>query len=174
MALYIPTSTRRKRATLAVGVALVLGIGMGILFGRLTAPSIDKRVAVVRADARRASASLRVLALHDQAGAVSNQAGDGGAGLVLDQTGGKLGDLFARPGWPQTSGRHYEPSSPRSTRCRTAPASRSVLRPKRLPTTSMQPSAPAEAAHSARGLGDMRGLLLSQSRRPGPRHRVAV
>jgi hypothetical protein len=99
MALYIPTSTRRKRAMLAVGVALVLGVGMGILFGRLTAPSIDKQVAVVRADARKASASLRVLALHDQAGAVSNQAGDGGAGLVLDQTGGKLGDLFASAPW---------------------------------------------------------------------------
>jgi hypothetical protein len=99
MALYIPTSTRRKRGMLAVCVALVLGVSLGILFGRVTAPSIDKQVAAVRADARKASAGLRVLALHDQAGAVSNQAGDGGAGLVLDQTGGKLDDLFDGAPW---------------------------------------------------------------------------
>jgi hypothetical protein len=84
---------------LAVGAALVLGIGIGVLSGRFTAPSIEKQVTVVRADARVASAALRVLALHDQVGAVSNQAGDGGAALVLDQTSGKLGDLFEEAPW---------------------------------------------------------------------------
>jgi hypothetical protein len=99
MALYIPTSTRRRRAMLAASAALVLGLGIGLLSGRLIAPSVDKQVAVVRADARAASAGLRVLALHDQAGAISNQEGDGGAGLVLDQTGRRLGDLFDEAPW---------------------------------------------------------------------------
>jgi hypothetical protein len=99
MALYVPATTRRRRAVLAVVAAVLLGIGLGVLFGRLTAPSIEKQVAAVRADARAASAGLRVLALHDQAGAISNQAGDGGAGLVLDQTSGRLGDLFEAAPW---------------------------------------------------------------------------
>ena len=66
-----------------VGVALVAGLIVGALVGRITAPTVDDRISSVQEDARQTAAALRVLALHDESGALSNQsAGDGGADLV--------------------------------------------------------------------------------------------
>ena len=98
MALYVPTSTRRRRTGVYVAVALLLGLALGIFGGRFTAPTVASQVLIVQSDAQAISASLRVLALHDQAG-VATKSGDGGAQLVLDSTRTKLEALFLKAPW---------------------------------------------------------------------------
>lgn len=100
MALYIPAGRRRRRALGLAGATLVLGLVIGVMAGRLTAPSVDDRVRSVSLQARQTAAGLRVLALHDQAGALSNQnGGTGGADLVLQRTRTQLEQLFSRAPW---------------------------------------------------------------------------
>lgn len=100
MALYIPAGRRRRRTIALVAAALVVGLAAGALVGRATAPSIDDHVRSVQGDARQTAAGLRVLALHDQAGAISSQTpGAGGADLVLGRTRNELDDEFARAPW---------------------------------------------------------------------------
>lgn len=82
MALYIPAARRRRRLVVASAVALALGLVGGVLIGRGSAPSLESRVASVRADARQTAAALRVVVLHDES-ASSGQPGDGGVTLVL-------------------------------------------------------------------------------------------
>jgi hypothetical protein len=100
MALYIPPARRRRRLIAAAALALVAGLTVGVLIGRASTPSVADRVRTVQSDARAAAAGLRVLALHDQAGAVAKaQPGDGGADLVLARTRTALEDMFAQAPW---------------------------------------------------------------------------
>jgi hypothetical protein len=100
MALYIPPARRRRRLIAAVAAALLVGLLGGAVIGRSTAPTVDDRVAAVRSDARAAAAGLRVIALHDAAGALSNQEpGDGGADVTLRQTRAALQEAFDRAPW---------------------------------------------------------------------------
>ena len=94
MALYIPEGRRRRRLLIAASGALVLGLVVGGLAGRLSAPSIQDRVTTVRSDAQQTSAGLRVIALHDSAGT-----GSGGAALVLRRTRTELAAEFAKAPW---------------------------------------------------------------------------
>jgi len=106
MALYIPPARRRRRLIAAAALALVVGLAAGVLIGRASAPSVADRVRAVQADARAAAAGLRVLALHDQAGAVANsQPGDGGADLVLARTRTALETASAEAPWLGTARR---------------------------------------------------------------------
>jgi hypothetical protein len=97
VALYIPAGRRRRRtAFFAVG-ALVLGLLIGAVVGRASAPTATEKIKAVQADARNTAAALRVIALHDEAGAVSAQgADDAGIALVLKNTRSDLRDEFAR------------------------------------------------------------------------------
>ena len=61
MALYIPAGARRRRLVLGVLAGLVVGLVLGVVLGRSSAPSIDERVASVRAHASGAAISLRRL-----------------------------------------------------------------------------------------------------------------
>ena len=99
MALYTPASTRRRRIAVIAVVALLLGLGVGLLVGRSTAPGIGERIASVRDDARRTAAALRVIVLHDEAGIPTSSAGDGGAELVLSRTRTELDGEFSRAPW---------------------------------------------------------------------------
>lgn len=105
MALYIPASRRRRQTVLVAVAALLLGLLVGGAIGRASAPSIDDRIRSVRSDARATAAALRVLALHDQSGAASNQANGGGADLVLRRTRAELRTEFARAPWLRASQR---------------------------------------------------------------------
>jgi hypothetical protein len=100
VALYIPAGRRRRRtAFFAVG-ALVLGLLIGAVVGRASAPTATEKIKAVQADARNTAAALRVIALHDEAGAVSAQgADDAGIALVLKNTRSDLRDEFARAVW---------------------------------------------------------------------------
>ena len=100
MALYVPPARRRRRLIVAATVALLVGLALGVLIGHVTAPSLGDRVAAVQSDARQASAGLRVIALHDQTGAASNQQpGAGGADLVISTTRTALQTAFGEAPW---------------------------------------------------------------------------
>jgi hypothetical protein len=100
MALYIPPARRRRRLIVAAALALIVGLAAGVLIGRTSTPSVPDRVRAVQSDARAAAAGLRVLALHDQAGAIDNaEPGNGGADLVLRRTRTALEALFAEAPW---------------------------------------------------------------------------
>src|SRR5207253_8072229 len=99
VALYVPASTRRRRTIGIAVVAVLLGLGVGLLIGRSTAPGIADRISSVRDDARRTAAALRVIVLHDEAGIPTGSSGDSGAELVLSRTRTELDDEFARAPW---------------------------------------------------------------------------
>lgn len=108
MALYIPPARRRRRLIVAAAVALLIGLGLGVLIGHVTAPSLADRVTAVQSDARAASAGLRVIALHDETAAASNQQpGAGGADLVIANTRTALQTAFGEAPWigPSQRGR---------------------------------------------------------------------
>src|SRR5262245_7408059 len=96
MALYIPASRRRRQTILFAVVALVLGLVVGVLLGRASVPSLTERVQSVQESARQTASGLRVLSLHEQAGAA---AGDAGIDLVLDRTRTELQAEFADAPW---------------------------------------------------------------------------
>jgi hypothetical protein len=80
-------------------VALLVGLALGLVVGRSTAPGIGDRIASVRDDARRNAAAQRVIVLHDEAGIPASSAGDNGAELVLTRTRTELDDEFERAPW---------------------------------------------------------------------------
>jgi hypothetical protein len=98
MALYVPAGRRRRQAITAAVVGVVAGLLIGALVGRLTVPSMGDRVDSVHADVEETVAGLRVIALHDEAGAVGSETG-GGADLVLDRTREELRDEFDAAPW---------------------------------------------------------------------------
>jgi hypothetical protein len=100
MALYVPASTRRRRTILIAAATALVGLLVGLLIGRSTATSVADRVSSVRADARRTSASLRVIVLHDESGVTATgSAGDSGTDLVLERTRKELDDEFRAAPW---------------------------------------------------------------------------
>jgi hypothetical protein len=99
MALYVPAARRRRRLVIFTVPALVAGLLIGALVGRVTAPTVDDRITAVRDDARQISAGLRVITLHDESDAASQQAGEGGADLVLKDTRSQLGKAFDDAPW---------------------------------------------------------------------------
>lgn len=61
MAIYIPDSTRRRRAVLLAAACLVGGLVVGGVVGRATARGIDDQVSEVREQAADAATALRRL-----------------------------------------------------------------------------------------------------------------
>ena len=99
MALYVPAARRRRRIVIFTVVALVLGLVLGLLVGRVTAPTVDDRLASVRKSAQQTAAGLRVIAIHDESDTVSNQTANSGADLVLKQTRSELKREFDDAPW---------------------------------------------------------------------------
>ena len=99
MALYVPAARRRRRVVIFAVVALVLGVVLGVVVGRVTAPTVDDRLASVRKSAQQTAAGLRVIAIHDESDTVSNQTANSGAELVLKQTRSELKREFDDAPW---------------------------------------------------------------------------
>ena len=99
MALYVPAARRRRRVIIFTVAALVVGLVLGLLVGRVTAPTVDDRIASVRKDAQQTAAGLRVIAIHDESNTVSNQSANSGADLVLKETRSELEHDFGRAPW---------------------------------------------------------------------------
>jgi hypothetical protein len=100
MAIYVPR-TRRRRNLILIGVAgLVLGLAVGLVAGRSSAPTVEDRVRSVRTEARAIASQLRVVSIHEGAGAASLANGsDAGADLALRRTETNLRRLFRRAPW---------------------------------------------------------------------------
>jgi hypothetical protein len=103
VAIYVPRA-RRRRNLILVGVAgLVLGLVLGGVFGRSSAPTVEDRVRSVRTEARDVAAQLRVVSLHAEDKTASVAAGgDAGAELALRRTETDLRRLFRRAPWVPT------------------------------------------------------------------------
>lgn len=100
MAIYTPRAERRRRLLLLVAAAFVLGAVLGVLGGRLTAPTARDQVAEVRTHAEQITAQLRVLSIHAQSGAASLGAnGDAGAALALRRADEQLTSTFDEAPW---------------------------------------------------------------------------
>jgi hypothetical protein len=78
----------------AAGTAVV-GLVLGAGLGRMSAPTVEDRVADVRNDARDTASGLQVISLHAEATTV----GAGGTDLVLARTARELADEFDRAPW---------------------------------------------------------------------------
>lgn len=61
MAIYIPESRRRQRLLLAAAAALLVGLVLGWLGGRVTAPGLGDYVRTAAAEGRQLEASMRFL-----------------------------------------------------------------------------------------------------------------
>ena len=99
MALYVPAARRRRRIVVFTVGALVVGLLLGALLGRVTAPTVDDRLASVRSSAQQTAAGLRVIAIHDESNTVSNQSANSGADLVLKRTRSELEHEFGHAPW---------------------------------------------------------------------------
>src|SRR5262249_51872882 len=99
MAIYLTQARRRQRMALLVIVGLIVGAGLGLLVGRLTAPTVDEQVAAVHENARQITAQLRVLSLHAESGAASLDSGDTGAALALRRADDELNRTFTQAPW---------------------------------------------------------------------------
>ncbi|MBW8825277.1 MAG: hypothetical protein JF603_02845 [Acidobacteria bacterium] len=100
MAIYVPAGRRRRSLLLSSAAVLLVGLLAGFGLGRATAPTVDDRVRSVRTEAREIAAGLRVISLHEQAGA-----GDVGARLVLQRTRTQVAKAFGRAPWQPASAR---------------------------------------------------------------------
>lgn len=107
MALYVPAGRRRRRAALLAGAALVVGLGLGLIAGRATAPDVGERVHATQREASVVTAELRVLSLHQEAGAASQTAGgDNGAAFAIRRAKTDLTAALDDAPWITSATRH--------------------------------------------------------------------
>jgi hypothetical protein len=103
MAIYVPRARRRRNLILVAVAGLVVGVLVGAAAGRSSAPTVEDRVRSVRSEARAIASQLRVVSLHEGAGAASLAGGgDAGADLALQRTATNLRALFRRAPWITT------------------------------------------------------------------------
>ena len=69
MAIYVPRARRRRNLIIVSVVCAVVGAALGLGLGRSSAPTVEDRVRSVRTEARDIAAQLRVVSLHESAGA---------------------------------------------------------------------------------------------------------
>lgn len=100
MAIYTTQAARQRKLAVLVAIGFVVGLGLGTLAGRLTAPTVEDQVAEVRGEALAVSPQLHVLSLHSEAGVASLGTGrDSGADLALRRADEQLGKAFDRAPW---------------------------------------------------------------------------
>lgn len=94
MAIYVPASKRRRNTIIIAVVALLVGLGPGLLAGRASAPSLGDQVESVQEQARTATSQLRVVALHEDAAT-----GGEGTALALQRAHDELADALDDAPW---------------------------------------------------------------------------
>jgi F0F1-type ATP synthase membrane subunit b/b' len=100
MALYVPPGRRRRRLWLAVGGALAVGVVVGVVLGRVTAPTVDDRVRSVHDDAAAAVAQLEALPVeYAQQLAGGEEFREGGATDAVDRAREQLDEAIGDAPW---------------------------------------------------------------------------
>jgi hypothetical protein len=102
MAIYVPPSRRKARRILVAVAFLMAGALLGFLVARATAPSLTDQVQSAQGQGRELAAQLRVLALHDEAKALS---GNTSTDFALKRTQTDLEQAFAAAPWIPTGTR---------------------------------------------------------------------
>jgi hypothetical protein len=103
VAIYVPQARRRRKVVVVGVTGLVVGLVLGAVAGRSSAPTVEDRVRSVRAEARAVASQLRVVSLHEEAGTASLAASaDAGADLALRRTETDLRRLLRRAPWVGT------------------------------------------------------------------------
>jgi hypothetical protein len=101
MAMYIPPTRRRRRLLLWIGASLVVGLVLGGILGRVTAPTVEDKVASVRDDAAAAIAQLQALPIEYEKQLSGNAQFEKGGGVddALARTRSQLDDAIADAPW---------------------------------------------------------------------------
>ncbi len=100
MAIYVPRARRRRNLVVLGAAALILGLVLGAVVGRASAPAVGDRVRSVRTEGRDIAAQLRAVSLHAEDKTASVAAGgDAGADLALGRAESDLRGLFKRAPW---------------------------------------------------------------------------
>jgi hypothetical protein len=100
MALYVPAGRRRRNLIVGLVAAVVIGLVIGGVVGRVTAPTVDDRVASVRDDARSIVGALAATPneyAKERAGSTEFRAGGGvdqALGIVRQDLDRALGDAI--------------------------------------------------------------------------------
>jgi hypothetical protein len=95
MALYVPQARRRRRVLLIAAATLVVGLVLGAILGRVSAPTVDDRVADVHSRAKDIAASLGVVSTHIE----DTTVGAGGTDTALQHAGESMEANFRDAPW---------------------------------------------------------------------------
>lgn len=100
MAIYIPESRRRQRLLLAAAAALLVGLVLGWLGGRLTAPGLGDYVRAAATQGRQLEASMRFLPIEYARQYAAGAVGPGtSAQDTVDRAARGLDRLLATAPW---------------------------------------------------------------------------
>jgi hypothetical protein len=98
MAVYAGQSKRKRAAWLLAAAALAVGLVIGVVIGRATAPSLDSRIADGRAGGRDLVSSLQVLPL-EYSQAISGGEGTAQIGDTVDRVTSQLNKALDGAPW---------------------------------------------------------------------------
>lgn len=99
MAIYVPDSTRRRRAVLLAVGCLVAGLVVGGLVGRATAPGIDDEVRGVQAQAADAATALQRLPIEYEQLLSGDGESPATVNEAIDRAQAQLGEAYADAIW---------------------------------------------------------------------------
>jgi F0F1-type ATP synthase membrane subunit b/b' len=101
MAMYIPPGRKRRRLLLWIGASVLVGLVLGGILGRITAPTVEDKINSARDDAAAAVAQLQALPLeYEKQLSGSSQFKDGGGvDDALARTRGQLDEAISNAPW---------------------------------------------------------------------------
>src|ERR1700709_2801189 len=101
MAMYIPPGRKRRRLLLWIGASVVVGLVIGGILGRVTAPTVEDKVKGARDDAAAAVAQLQALPpeYEKQLSGSSEFEKGGGVDDALTRTRSQLDDAISSAPW---------------------------------------------------------------------------
>lgn len=101
MAMYIPPGRKRRRLLLWIGASVIVGLVIGGILGRVTAPTVEDKVQSARDDAAAAVAQLQALPIEYSKQLSGNKQFENGGGVddALARTRSQLDDAISNAPW---------------------------------------------------------------------------
>jgi gas vesicle protein len=101
MAMYIPPGRKRRRLLVWIGASVIVGLVIGGILGRVTAPTVEDKVKSARDDAAAAVAQLQALPIEyeKQLSGSSEFEKGGGVDDALARTRTQLDDAISNAPW---------------------------------------------------------------------------